>query len=290
MNYLTGARPAGPAQRPRGFIRIVSWNIERGLRFPGILEFLRIVQADLILLQEVDTNARRTHYRDVASDLARALHLNVVFGREFQELSEGSSASPAFQGQATLSPWPLSNGRTIQFRDQSNFWKPRWYVPRIGAFQRRNGGRIALVAEARVYGRKLVTYNVHLESRSNDTLRLRQLEEVLEDCRRCGDASMFVIGGDFNLNAGHGNAAKALRDAGFHDAARLSGRPTTPVHGLPRHAGAIDWIFVSGGLDSQGRVHDDVHESDHYPVSATISTSRSALPPGASLKPHPRRA
>jgi len=275
MNDLTDARLAGPT-RPwrRDLVRIVSWNIERGLRFPWILEFLRTIRADVILLQEVDLNARRTQYRDVAIELAHALHLNVVFGREFQELSEGSRASPAFQGQATLSPWPLSNGRVIQFRDQSNFWKPRWYVPQLGVFQRRTGGRIALVAEAQVDGRKLVTYNLHLESKGNDALRLRQLEEVLEDRRRCGDPSMSVIGGDFNFNAGRGEAARALRDAGFHDAVRTSGRPTTLVHGSPRHAGVIDWIFVSGGLESQGRVHDDVHESDHYPVSATIATSR----------------
>jgi endonuclease/exonuclease/phosphatase family metal-dependent hydrolase len=258
----------------RDCVRIVSWNIERGLRFPGILEFLRTIQADLVLLQEVDLSARRTQYRDVASELAHALHLNVVFGKEFQELSEGSRASPAFEGQATLSPWPLSNGRIIHFRDQSNFWKPRWYVPQFGVFQRRTGGRIALVAEARVYGRKLVIYNLHLESKGNDALRLRQLKDVLEDCRRCADPSMLVIGGDFNMNAGQGEAARALRDAGFHDAVRPSGRPTTPVHGLPHHAGTIDWIFVSGGLDSQGRVHDDVRESDHYPVSATLATSR----------------
>jgi endonuclease/exonuclease/phosphatase family metal-dependent hydrolase len=274
MNGLTDSPRPGPAHPwSRDFVRVVTWNIERGLRFPGIVEFLRSIQADLILLQEVDLNARRTQYRNVASELAHALHLNVAFGKEFQELSEGSRSSPAFQGQATLSPWPLSNGKVIRFRDQSNFWKPRWCVPNLGVFQRRTGGRIALVAEANIYGRTLVTYNLHLESKGNDALRLRQLGQVLEDCHRCCDPSMFLIGGDFNLNAGSGDAAKALGEAGFHDAARLSGRPTTPVHGLPHRAEAIDWIFVSDGLDSRGQVYDCVHESDHYPVSATIARS-----------------
>jgi endonuclease/exonuclease/phosphatase family metal-dependent hydrolase len=274
MNGLTDSPRPGPAHPwSRDFVRVVTWNIERGLRFPGIVEFLRSIQADVILLQEVDLNARRTQYRNVASELAHALQLNVAFGKEFQELSEGSRSSPAFQGQATLSPWPLSNGKVIRFRDQSNFWKPRWCVPNLGVFQRRTGGRIALVAEANIYGRTLVTYNLHLESRGNDALRLRQLGEVLDDCHRCGDPSMFLIGGDFNLNAGNGDAAKALGEAGFHDAARLSGRPTTPVHGSPHHAGAIDWIFVSRGLDSHGQVYDCVHESDHYPVSAIIARS-----------------
>ena len=259
----------------RDCIRMVSWNIERGLQFPRILEFLRTIEADLILLQEVDLNARRTHFRDIASGLARALSMNFVFGKEFQELSEGySSASPAFQGQATLSPWPLSKGRLIQFRDQSHFWKPRWFVPELPVFQRRTGGRVALVAEANVYGRKLVSYNLHLESKGEDSLRVRQLADVLEDCRRYTDRPVFVIGGDFNLVAGGGDAANILSKAGFHDAVRLQGRPTTPVHGLPHRASAIDWIFISEDLNSQGRVHDDVHASDHYPVSVTIPSWR----------------
>jgi endonuclease/exonuclease/phosphatase family metal-dependent hydrolase len=251
----------------RDFVRIVSWNIERGLQFAKILEFLRAIQADLILLQEVDLNARRSQYRDIASEIADALELNVVFRVEFQELSEGRHDSPAFQGQATLSPWPLSNARTIHFRHQSDFWKPRWYVPQLEVFQRRIGGRIALATEVTVYGRKVVIYNLHLESKGNDALRVWQLRDVVEDCGRYTDPCTFVIGGDFNLNAGSGDAAKTLRAAGFYDAVRLPERPTTPVHGLPGHASTIDWIFVSTGLDFQGRVHDDVHGSDHYPIS-----------------------
>jgi len=255
--------PADPWSRP--FFRILSWNIERGLQFAKILQFLRTIDADLILLQEVDLNAHRTQYRDMARELARALEMNFIFGKEFQELSEGSSASPAFQGQATLSPWPLSNGRTIRFGDQSSFWKPRWYVPHLGVFQRRIGGRIALAAEVSIYGQRLVTYNLHLESKGNDALRLRQLSEVLADRRRYADRPDFVIAGDFNLNAGEGDAANVLR-GGFHDAVRLPARPTTP----PPHAHAIDWIFVSHGWHSDGQVHDDVHASDHYPISATF--------------------
>jgi len=255
----------------RNFLRIVSWNIERGLQFSKICDFLRTVEADLLLLQEVDQHARRTHYRDVASELAHALNLNYVFGVEFQELSEGTRARPAYHGVATLSPWPLSKPRIIRFRDQSTFWKPRWYVPDLPVFQRRIGGRIALIAEAAIYGRKVVTYNLHLESRGADEVRLRQLNEVLADCRRQVDQPGLVVAGDFNLNAGAGGAGRALGDAGLHDAVRLPGHPTSTAHGLSDHARTIDWIFVSDTADSQGRVHKDIRASDHYPVSATLA-------------------
>ena len=44
-------------------IRVVDWNIDRGLQFSGVIDFLATTKPDLILLQEVDLNARRTHYR-----------------------------------------------------------------------------------------------------------------------------------------------------------------------------------------------------------------------------------
>jgi endonuclease/exonuclease/phosphatase family metal-dependent hydrolase len=258
----------------RDFFRIVSWNIERGLQFSKILDFLRTIEADLLLLQEVDLNARRTQCRDVASELAQALNLNYAFGIEFQELSEGTAASPAFHGNATLSPWPLSKTRIIRFRDQSAFWKPHWYVPEMAVFQRRIGGRIALVAEATIYGRKVVTYNLHLESKGNDALRVQQLNEVLADCATYVDKPTFVVAGDFNFHADGGDGARALRDAGFHDAVRLPEHPTSIAHGLSHHAHVIDWIFVSDTPDSPGLVHNDICASDHYPISATLARPR----------------
>jgi len=276
MPDVTRGGPRLASMRPwsRDFFRIVSWNIERGLQFSEVLDFLQTIQGDLLLLQEVDFNARRTRYRDVASELARALNLNYAFGMEFQELSEGTAASPAFHGNATLSPWPLSKSRIIRFRDQSTFWKPHWYVPEMAVFQRRLGGRIALVAEATIYGRKVVTYNLHLESKGNDALRLQQLNEVLADARSYDDQPTFVIAGDFNLNAGDGDAATLLREAGFHDTVQLPALLTSTARGLTHHARAIDWIFVSDTPGWSGRVHNDIRASDHYPVSATLARPR----------------
>jgi len=252
----------------RDFVRIVSWNIERGLQFAKILEFLRTMQADVLLLQELDLNARRTGHRDVAHELARSLNLNYAFGMEFQELSQGTPNSPAYHGMATLTPWPISNARVIRFRNQSQFWSPRWYVPDLALFQRRIGGRIALVAEIAIYGRKVVTYNIHLESRGGDRLRLRQLQEVLDDSRGYIDRPEMVLAGDFNMNAGAA-AAAPLSDARFYDALRMPEHPTSTAHGF-HQPHTIDWIFVSDSHGFQGRVHNNIRASDHYPISATV--------------------
>jgi endonuclease/exonuclease/phosphatase family metal-dependent hydrolase len=271
---INGGFKTGPRQPwSRDYIRVVSWNIERGLRFAAIVDFLRSIEADLILLQEVDWNARRTERRDVARELARSLSLYYVFGTEFQELSEGSERCPAHHGLATLSPWPLSKGRIVRFQHQSCFWEPRWYVPRIGLFQRRLGGRMALVSDALIYRERLTCYNLHLESRGKDVLRLGQLREALEDSKRRTDSSLVVVGGDFNLNASNGDAAEMLRSGGFYDAVRLPAVPTT-APGVPFHrARAIDWIYISSEVHSEGLVHNHIQASDHYPVSATFAVS-----------------
>src|ERR1700722_3843265 len=166
---------------PPGAMRIVSWNIDRGLRLREVIDFLESTKADLLILQEVDLNARRTHFLNVADEIARKLQMNYVFGCEFQELTQGRPASPAYHGQATLSRWSLRNSRLIRFRRQSDFWRPRWYVPRMSLFQERLGGRIALVTEAQVRSKSLSVFNLHLESRGDQDLRLAQLQEAIVD-------------------------------------------------------------------------------------------------------------
>jgi endonuclease/exonuclease/phosphatase family metal-dependent hydrolase len=67
-------------------LRIVDWNIDRGQQLQGVIDFLGGVNADILILQEVDLNARRTHRLNIAETIARRLEMNYVFGREFQEL------------------------------------------------------------------------------------------------------------------------------------------------------------------------------------------------------------
>src|SRR5580693_5276534 len=217
---------------PPKSLRIVDWNIDRGQQLQGITDFLASANADILILQEVDVNARRTHRLNIAEEIARKLGMNYVFGREFEELVQGSKNSPAYHGQATLSKWPILDPRLIRFSKQSHFWQPHWFLPKIEPFQERLGGRIALVAEINVAGRKLVTDNLHLESRGSDALRVSQLEEVLADATRCDAECPVIVAGDLNLDASREPVALTLVRAGFQDAVASPRTPTTPAHGL----------------------------------------------------------
>lgn len=259
---------------PRSSIRVVDWNIDRGLKLSDIIDFLGDSKADVFLLQEVDINAYRTKQLNIAREIARRLRLNYVFGREFVELAQGSRTSPAYQGQATLSRWKISNSRIIHFQRQSDFWKPRWFKPRLPAFQERLGGRIALASEIDMQGLPILTYNLHLESRSDDDLRLAQLNEVLQHAATCDPARLLILAGDLNLNASKPRASELLARAGFRDAVPTARVATTPHRHLLEPGRHIDWAFVRGSSQpNAGKVLYSVKASDHFPISFELRLS-----------------
>jgi endonuclease/exonuclease/phosphatase family metal-dependent hydrolase len=260
---------------PPASLRIVDWNIDRGQKLSAIIDFLASTNADILTLQEVDLNARRTQRLNIAEEISRKLKMNYVFGREFEELVQGSKSSPAYHGQATLAKWPISNPRLIRFAQQSHFWEPRWFLPRIEPFQERLGGRIALVADVNIAGSKLVTYNLHLESRASDELRLSQVEEVLADAERQSAQSTIVVAGDFNLDASKDSAASSFARAGFRDAIAVPRTPTRPARRLFEPGHTIDWAFIRGPVQAgSGRIHSQVRASDHYPISFALTSAR----------------
>jgi len=255
-------------------LHIVSWNINRGLQLPRIIEFLGNASADLVLLQEVDINARRTQCRNVAREIAEALRMHYVFGREFEELTQGNHESPAYHGQATLSKLPIFSSTLLEFRRQSSFWRPRWFIPMTQTWQRRLGARIALVSHITWEHKPLIVYNLHLESRGNDELRHSQLTEVLDDAARYDSGGTVVIAGDFNLDLLHEPAVQGIGTRAFNNPFESGEgcRPTSrPRLGRGR---TIDGIFIRGPLACvSAQVHDSVVASDHYPISVTLRPS-----------------
>lgn len=249
-------------------IRVVSWNVNRGLQLNGIIDFLAGSCADLILLQETDINARRTGRRNIPREVAQALKMNYIFGREFQELAQGSPATPAYHGQSTLSRLPLSHPRMLRFRDQSGFWNPRWFTPRWQCLQRRVGGRMALICEITLQGRSLVIYNVHLESRGNSDLRISQLSEMLADVTTKHVDSPVLIAGDFNFDLSVGSAPALIAGTQVNNPFAGMGRHRTVPNSRKRGCAAIDWILTRGALSAiQSDIHVTVPASDHFPLS-----------------------
>jgi endonuclease/exonuclease/phosphatase family metal-dependent hydrolase len=255
-----GSMPAGPG---RCDLKIVSWNIERGEQWTAVAAFLEKLTPAVVLLQEVDMNARRTGNTNVAEQLASRLGLNYLFAAEFEELGQGARGKQAYHGQAILTSLPASSERIIRFGSQTGFWRPRWYLPNWAIAQRRTGGRIALVAELGSGPNRLVVYDVHLESRGGEEIRLRQIQEVIADTRRYPGDMPVLVAGDLNTRKNNSPAVGALLQAGFRKAA---GQESTTMDGK-----ALDWIFVRGPLSfTESTVYRDVRASDHYPLAVRI--------------------
>ena len=202
----------------------MDWNIDRGLQLSGVIEFLADAKADLLLLQEVDMHAKRTHRLNIAREIAEKLRMNYVWGCEFQELAQGSRRLPAFHGQATLSSWPLLNPRILRFQRQSNFWRPRWYLPDAEPFQERIGGRMALVVDVNLAGQSLVSYNLHLESRGDTGLRQAQLRECVSDSNKY-KSNPLVIAGDMNFDIAQTDSCSELKREEFDSPFAATSRP-----------------------------------------------------------------
>jgi endonuclease/exonuclease/phosphatase family metal-dependent hydrolase len=173
-----GVKPLLPSAAKLGkSVRVVEWNIERGLEFDAvrlaftdaagfaglinskeypagsrkrkvILQQVRLMrQADVIVLNEVDSGMRRTDYRDVAADLASALGMNYAYGVEFVEVDPIALGLEKFEelppeeaarlvseievnrgryrglhGSAILSRFKLENVRLEPFEHQPHDW------------------------------------------------------------------------------------------------------------------------------------------------------------------------
>lgn len=242
-------------------LKLLTWNIERGLEFESIFHVLEAEHADIMILQEVDRNTNRTGRRYVDRDLAARLKKAGVWESEFQELGQGRNA---FIGNATLSSLPVAASRALRFKAQSDGWKPVWYLPNWSIVQPRLGGRLALITEYDWSGRKLVVYNLHLESKGQEVLRVVQLEEALEDAARYPESAVIVMAGDLNVNGADSPVIGRFEKAGFR---RAAGGGISTRRGEP-----LDWIFVRGAVEIRdARIIGDVRASDHYPVVATIA-------------------
>lgn len=246
-------------------LKVVSWNIDRGTGLVAIAAELRARPADLLLLQEVDWNTRRTGRADVASELAKRLGMSGVFAIEFEELGQESGAK-AYTGQATLSWLPIRAPRILRFRHQSQFWRAQAWLPSsVPLFQRRRGERMALVTELTFSGKPLVVYNVHLESRSYGRIQMEQLDEVLTDAKRYPRNTSILLAGDLNTKYLPSLYLKKLQRMGFHS---CLGDRIERTHAIMM---ALDWIFAKGPLIVQnGSVRKDSKGSDHYPICAVL--------------------
>jgi endonuclease/exonuclease/phosphatase family metal-dependent hydrolase len=240
-------------------IRIVSYNIRwrGGDDLRKLIELLRddaeIGRADIIGLQEVDRNRKRTGNVNTARLMAEGLGLHYVWAAP--PPPTGKAEQEEETGVAILSPYPLTDVIRI-------------VLPNEGPGGRR---RAAVGATVRLGATPLRVYSVHAETRTSNEKRQEQFQAVLDDLRNHhAKIERAVVLGDFNTLTGKDvNATSAhFTGAGF----------TTP---FPNNEATwktfiielkLDWIWLRGlQRASAYGIDKEIGLSDHWPLWVRVN-------------------
>lgn len=170
--------------------------------YAGILEQLK---PDIVALQEVDIDCRRTYHTNqvqwIANNLqfqfsAHALAWNkryVPFPRSRFSEHFGSMAS----GQGILSRYPITNNQRIMLPKADHLIGVNSSFLAQTVAGQLYTRRIAQISFIRMGSQDLVVINVHLEN-SNATSRMRQMKKVIEHYYLIDPSLPVIILGDFN--------------------------------------------------------------------------------------------
>lgn len=267
------ARKVATPQATPAIIKIVSYNMRwrGGEDLRRLIELLRsdalIGQAQIIGLQEVDRNKKRTRNVNTARMMAEELGLHYAWaapplapGKEKEEEEE--------TGVAILSLYPLTD-------------VTRMVLPNPGPGGRR---RVALGATVHVGPNLVRVYTVHAETRTTNERRIEQFQAVLDDLSRHAKVERAAVMGDFNtITDDDVHATSELfTDAGFQTPFP-NREPTWKTFIIKLK---LDWVWLRGLRSLDYGINRRVGLSDHWPlwVNVRLDDQRDALKTSTSQK------
>ena len=196
-------------------LKIVSWNIKFGggridfffdcygdrvlmteeevlENLEGIVDKINNMNPDIIFLQEIDIDSKRSAYIDELQYILDNTGLNYGFyGSQWKsDYITSDGIGRVNSGNAILSKYALSNAQRIPlslFDEQSSIIK-YFYL-------RRN----LLKAEVSIAGETFIALTTHTAAYSTDGTKLKQLKEIKSEVDSLSTVGMsFILGGDFN--------------------------------------------------------------------------------------------
>lgn len=230
---------------------VLTYNIHHGegtdgkLDLPRIAGIIRAQNPDLVALQEVDKNTRRTGNIDQAGTLARLTGMNYVFGQAVEYQGGG-------YGQVILSRWPIKAHHVHQLPQRTN-----------------REPRILLTATIDAPGRNLIFASTHLDHQIED-IRAEQAAAI-NQIFSTHHAEPALLAGDFN--AGPESGTMKAFFAHWTDTAGELSAPTIPAANPRRR---IDYILSAPtGTKTlwktiRSQVLEEPIASDHRPVLAVV--------------------
>jgi endonuclease/exonuclease/phosphatase family metal-dependent hydrolase len=241
-------------------LRVMTYNIHAGKDAAQIDNLERVaalidsVDADIVLLQEVDRRTQRSSGVDHFNELRRLTNMHGAFGKSLDY--QGGE-----YGIAVLSRFPVDSIAAVSLK--------------VEPPQARSGNsyepRIALHVRVRAAAGPVHVINTHLDPGAPGTYRRQELIAALAHMKQhVADGMPLLFGGDLNARPNTDDiqaVSFALTDA-FAVCGDGAGH-TFPAHAPDRR---IDYIFYRGARCRAARVL-DTQASDHRPMLATIEIS-----------------
>lgn len=194
---------AGTAPRLSSFLRVAQWNIEKGRCWERIVERIQFDEAlrwaDIILLNEADHGMIRSGNAHVASRVAAALGMNMVFGPAHLELTKGTGDElcidgenrESLQGNAVLSRYPILEAKVVPL--------PVCFEP-FEFHEKRYGRRNCTWARVQIGAGTAWVGAAHLEVRNTPRCRALQMKHLLTHLPG-SEQEPHLLGGDLNTNS-----------------------------------------------------------------------------------------
>src|SRR6185369_14327542 len=192
-------------------VRVVAWNIERGMQLDPVIQCLRERQelhdADVLMLSELDWGMARTANRFVAREMASALQMSYAFAPCYIALTKGAGVekqaggenAESLHGNGLLSRFPMHRVHSLALPNGKDKMK--------GA-EKRIGSQRAVIADIAHPAGMFRAVALHLDAHSSQRHRHLQMRRVLDHLETLQPKLPVLIGGDWNTTT-H-DASRAL--------------------------------------------------------------------------------
>lgn len=241
-------------KREPEFLKVVSYNIRwrGGDDLQKLIKLLRedpeIGGAQVIGLQEVDRNKKRTGNVNTARQLAEALGMRYAWAAPPDSDKDGEEET----GVLLLSTYPLSDVERIVLEGE-------------GPDGRR---RVAVGATLTLGRTALRVYSVHAETRMPVEKKVGHWRSVLEDLKRFPTTSGAIVLGDFNtVKRKDVNAARKLFAGAGFNTPFPDDRKTWKTFIIKLK---LDWLWLRGLDAASFGINKSVDLSDHWPLWVNI--------------------
>lgn len=233
-------------------LSILSYNIHHAnppsladsIDLPAIIKVIKNSGADLVALQEIDSNTKRSGLGNQAQQIGEALGMYAFFGKAI-DYENGD------YGIAILSKFPIIESK----------------VHHLPSNPETNGEpRVLAMSLIKLADGKLIWFaSTHLDSQKENTNRLLQIQKIIEISKQ--EVVPTIIAGDFNDV--EKSPVISILDQNFSRSCE-SCSPTIPVINPTK---AIDFIAFRPKTSFKIKKHyvlPETYASDHLPVFTVL--------------------